>query len=109
MTISLFSQSLFALDLERAIDTTAKSGYDAIELACCKPHFDLERLRRARDLGAELSGVLAIQIALAWLLHKPFPLLPVVGPCTPRELASCADACSISLSPAQCAWLNLET
>lgn len=46
MHISLFSQSLFALDLERAIDATAAAGYDAIELACCKPHFDLERARR---------------------------------------------------------------
>ncbi len=43
MNISLFSQSLFALDLEQAIDATAEAGYDAIELACCKPHFDLER------------------------------------------------------------------
>jgi aryl-alcohol dehydrogenase-like predicted oxidoreductase len=69
---------------------------------------NLERLRRARGLGAELGQVSAIQIALAWLLHKPFPLLPVVGPRTPEELASCVDACSIQLTPAQCAWLNLE-
>jgi sugar phosphate isomerase/epimerase len=46
MTISLFSQSLFALDLKEAIEVTATSGYDAIELACCKPHFDLETARR---------------------------------------------------------------
>jgi aryl-alcohol dehydrogenase-like predicted oxidoreductase len=70
---------------------------------------NLERLRRARKLGAELGRVSAIQIALAWLLHKPFPLLPVIGPRTPEELASCVDACSISLTPAQCAWLDLET
>ena len=43
--ISLFSQSLFALDLERAIETTAALGYDAIELACCPPHFDLQTAR----------------------------------------------------------------
>ena len=46
MKFSLFSQSLFALDLERAIDVTAELGYDAIELACCRPHFDLELARR---------------------------------------------------------------
>jgi protein FrlC len=45
-TLSLFSQSLFALDLESAIEVTAALGYDAIELACCKPHFDLELARR---------------------------------------------------------------
>ena len=44
--ISLFSQSLFALDLERAIEGTAALGFDAIELACHRSHFDLETARR---------------------------------------------------------------
>jgi sugar phosphate isomerase/epimerase len=42
MKISLFSQSLFALPLTEAIKTTARIGFSAIELACTKPHFDLE-------------------------------------------------------------------
>jgi sugar phosphate isomerase/epimerase len=48
-TISLFSQSLFALDLERAIEGTATLGFDAIELACHRPHFDLETARRTPE------------------------------------------------------------
>jgi protein FrlC len=67
MHVSLFSQSLFALDLERAIDVTAEAGYDAIELACCKPHFDLERAhgdpdsvaRRIERAGLEVSALSA--------------------------------------------------
>jgi sugar phosphate isomerase/epimerase len=67
MHVSLFSQSLFALDLERAIDVTAEAGYDSIELACCKPHLDLERARRdpesvARHIeqaGLEVSALSA--------------------------------------------------
>jgi sugar phosphate isomerase/epimerase len=67
MHVSLFSQSLFALDLEQAIDVTAEVGYGAIELACCKPHFDLERARRdpesvARHIeqaGLEVSALSA--------------------------------------------------
>jgi sugar phosphate isomerase/epimerase len=52
----LFSQSLFALDLETAIDVTAASGYDAIELACCKPHFDLETARtRASSIARRIE------------------------------------------------------
>ena len=43
--IALFSQSLFALALERAIEGTAELGYDAIELACHKSHFDLGTAR----------------------------------------------------------------
>ncbi len=42
MKISLFSQSLFALTLQEAIEATAKLGFSAIELACTKPHFDAE-------------------------------------------------------------------
>ncbi len=41
--ISLFSQSLFALPLMEAIDTTAKVGFSAIELACARTHFDISR------------------------------------------------------------------
>jgi sugar phosphate isomerase/epimerase len=40
--ISLFSQSLFALSLKEAIDTTIQIGFDAIELACISPHFDID-------------------------------------------------------------------
>lgn len=43
--ISLFSQSLFALPLDEAIEATARCGYEAIELACTPPHFDLETAR----------------------------------------------------------------
>ena len=42
MRISLFSQSLFALTLMEAIETTARIGFPAMELACAKPHFDME-------------------------------------------------------------------
>ncbi len=42
MKISLFSQSLFALTLTEAIETTARIGFPALELACAKPHFDME-------------------------------------------------------------------
>jgi sugar phosphate isomerase/epimerase len=51
--ISLFSQSLFALDLETAIVATAAAGYAAIELACCKPHLDLGA---AADLVARTAA-----------------------------------------------------
>jgi aryl-alcohol dehydrogenase-like predicted oxidoreductase len=55
-----------------------------------------------------LGGYSAVQIALAWLLHKPFPRLPIVGPRNEAELLSCVEAASIQLTEAQCAWLNLR-
>ncbi|MDQ1328363.1 MAG: hypothetical protein QG641_1648 [Candidatus Poribacteria bacterium] len=42
MKVSLFSQSLFSLSLTEAIKTTAEIGFPSIELACTKPHFDIE-------------------------------------------------------------------
>jgi L-ribulose-5-phosphate 3-epimerase len=46
MKTSLFSESLFTLPLDAAIDATKRAGFDAIELACKSPHFDLETARR---------------------------------------------------------------
>ncbi|PIP16231.1 MAG: hypothetical protein COX46_03485 [bacterium (Candidatus Ratteibacteria) CG23_combo_of_CG06-09_8_20_14_all_48_7] len=46
MKVSLFSQSLFAFDLSRAITATAEIGFSTIELACINPHFDLETARK---------------------------------------------------------------
>ena len=77
-----------------------------LELYCSDEN--LARLQRARELGEQKGGYSALEVALAWLLHKPYPLVPVVGPRTLAELASCVKACSIALSGAEGRWLNLE-
>jgi aryl-alcohol dehydrogenase-like predicted oxidoreductase len=69
---------------------------------------NLERLRRAQTLGARLGGYSAVQVALAWTLHKPFSLVPIVGPRSRCEWVSCVEAASIHLTERQCAWLNLD-
>jgi aryl-alcohol dehydrogenase-like predicted oxidoreductase len=69
---------------------------------------NLARFRRAKEIGEKLGGYAPVQIALAWLLHKPFPLIPVVGPHSREELRSCVDALSIHLTASQLRWLNLE-
>ena len=69
---------------------------------------NFERLDRAQQLGVVKGGFAAVEVALAWLLHKPFPLVPVVGPRNPAELASCVRATSLALTPAEIQWLNLE-
>jgi aryl-alcohol dehydrogenase-like predicted oxidoreductase len=66
-----------------------------------------ERLRRAQELGQRKGGSTAVQVALAWLLYKPFPLVPLVGPHTEEELLSCLAATRIELSEEECKWLNL--
>lgn len=48
MLISLFTQSLFAFDLRRAIEVTGEVGFDGIEIACQKPHLTLSQAQRER-------------------------------------------------------------
>lgn len=69
---------------------------------------NLERLARAEALGDRKGGYAAVEVALAWLLHKPFPLVPVVGPRTAGELSSCLRGASLVLSEKEIRWLNLE-
>lgn len=65
-----------------------------------------ERLRRARELG-EPRGYSAIQVALAWVLHQPFPVFPLIGPVSVEELESCVAAADLELTPEEVRWLDL--
>jgi len=69
---------------------------------------NFEKLARAEELGEKKGGYTAVEIALAWLLHKPFPIVPIVGPRTQEELASCVKATSLSLTESEIKWLNFE-
>lgn len=70
---------------------------------------NFERLRRAKYLGEQKGGYSAVQVALAWVLHKPFAVVPIVGPHTTEELTSCVEATSIKLTASEMAWLNLDS
>jgi aryl-alcohol dehydrogenase-like predicted oxidoreductase len=69
---------------------------------------NFERLRRASALGQAKGGFSAVQVALAWLLHKPFPVVPIVGPHTTDELASSLAAVQLDLTDDELAWVNVE-
>ena len=65
------------------------------------------RTRRARaEALAEALDVELITVALAYVLHQPFPTFPLIGPRTLRELASSADASNIQLSSEQVSALS---
>src|SRR5579871_6711581 len=46
-----------------------------------------ERLRRAEELATQ-KGCTANNIALAWVMHQPFPIFPLIGPHNVEELRS---------------------
>ncbi len=68
MRISLFSQSLFALPLDRAIPATAEAGYHTIELACRAPHFDRRRARTKKTV--ELVKNAGLEVSALSLFNK---------------------------------------
>ncbi len=66
-----------------------------------------ERRRRASEL-ARARGARANDVALAWVLHQPFPVHAVVGPQRPEELRSCLAALAVELTPEDVRWLALD-
>lgn len=77
-------------------------------LTCYCTNENVERLERARTLGEQKGGYTAVEIALAWVLHRPLPIVPIVGPHTVEEVTSCVRALSASLTKSEIRWLNLE-
>ena len=67
-----------------------------------------ERRRRARELGRRL-GRSAAQVALAWVLHQPYPVYAAFGARTPEQLRERFGA--LEVDPAELAaagGLNFE-
>ena len=50
-------------------------------------------------------GVELITVALAYVLHQPFPTYPLIGPRTLSELASSTEAMALALTREQAAEL----
>jgi aryl-alcohol dehydrogenase-like predicted oxidoreductase len=66
-----------------------------------------ERLRRAQELGAQ-KGYTANNIALAYVMHQPFPIFPLIGPRNIDELRSSLPAIDITLTAHEMAYLDLK-
>jgi aryl-alcohol dehydrogenase-like predicted oxidoreductase len=63
------------------------------------------RLARAQQLAAGL-GCTPGQVALAYLKHQPFLVLPIIGTTVRRHLDDAIGALEVSLTEAQIAWLR---
>ena len=55
---------------------------------------------------ARQRGAAPNQIALAWLLHQPFPVFPILGTRNPAHLAEALAADEIRLTAQEVAWLD---
>jgi predicted dehydrogenase/aryl-alcohol dehydrogenase-like predicted oxidoreductase len=68
---------------------------------------NFQRLARVNELAAK-RNVPPIVIALAYVLHQPFPTFPLIGPRQISETASSFQALEVELSADEVRWLNLE-
>ena len=68
---------------------------------------NFKRKARAVELAKKLA-VEPINIALAYVLHQPFPTFPLVGPKQLSEIRSTFQVLDIELSPEQLRWLDLQ-
>lgn len=69
---------------------------------------NFERFERAKKLGSEY-GYSAIQVSLAYCVHLPFPIFPIIGPANLEEMESSLGALNLKLSDEEMEWLNLES
>lgn len=89
--------------------SSTAGGYFATGGHSRSAQFDNEvsrgRLARAQQLAAEL-GCTPGQVALAYLKHQPFPVVPILGTTKLRHLEDAIGALRVDLSAAQVAWLR---
>ncbi|MCJ7752548.1 MAG: aldo/keto reductase, partial [Armatimonadetes bacterium] len=80
---------------------------DAEMVRCWYSDDNFARQARAKEL-AEKKGVLPINIALAYVLHQPYPTFALFGPRTLTETRVSLQALKVDLTPDEVRWLNLE-
>ena len=73
---------------------------------CYRPNF--RRLQRAAKL-ARTKGMTVPQIALAFVMNQPLNIFALVGCADGKEMRDNVAAMELQLTPAEMAWLNLET
>ncbi len=86
--------------------TSTAQGYFA---GRADPLFDTPanqaRRERAREVAAR-HGCTPSQVALAYLLHQPLQVIPILGTTDPRHLAEDLGATSVSLTPEEVHYLR---
>ena len=80
---------------------------DAELLRCWYSDDNFQRRERAIEL-ARRKGVEPINIALAYVLAQPFPTFALIGPRVISETVSSLRGLSVTLTPEELRWLDLE-
>ena len=88
-------------------DATKRAAGDEFGKTLYARTEDADRLvvDRVNDVAAA-RGVSAAQVALAWMLNKPFITAPIIGATKPHHLQDAAAAVELELSPGEIAKLE---
>jgi len=78
---------------------------DAELVRCFYSDENFRRLDRARELAAA-KGVEPTAIALAWLLHQPYPVFPLIGPRHVSETRTSTPGLLVTLTEDEVAYLT---
>ncbi|MEI8410926.1 MULTISPECIES: aldo/keto reductase [unclassified Kribbella] len=84
---------------------TPEDRSDEELVRCFYSDENFRRLDRARELAAA-KGVEPTAIALAWLLHQPYPVFPLIGPRYISETRTSLPGLSVDLTDEEVAWLT---
>lgn len=87
-----------------AYSSTACGYFAGVEQPAVDNAISRTRRQRAERLAREL-GCTPNQIALAYLLHQPFPVIPILGTVSTDHLADALGAVAVTLTKEQVRWL----
>lgn len=82
--------------IEKCLNPAPIKEYDAPE--------NRARLARAEKMAAEKDASIS-QVALAWLLHQPLNLYPIVSPSSAEHMQDNIKALHLQLTKEECDWL----
>lgn len=87
--------------------SAAANGYFAGKPNGYDTPINVARRQRAQIVGEQV-GATPTQIAVAWLLHQPFPIYPAFSSGSHDHLREVVEAVSVSLTPEQITYLNTD-
>lgn len=111
--VAIFSWSslaggFFSGRLNRANEAEFKAAGGELAIRCYASDVNYQRLDRCSEL-AGVHNCTIPQVALAWVMNQPLDVYALVGCRTPDEFRANDQALDILLTPAELAYLNLES
>jgi len=102
---SPLARGLLTGNRSRERNETLRSRTDEFGKSLYKMDSDFEIVKRLDEVTERL-GIPAAQVALAWMLGKPFITAPVIGASKPGHLEDAVAALDVKLSPEDISFLE---